>query len=86
MGKLIVIEGVDGCGKQTQTEKLYQRLLSEGKKVMKISYPRYDNPSSSLVKMYLSGEFGKDASTISPYIASTFYAVDRYASYKQDYE
>lgn len=86
MGKLIVIEGVDGCGKQTQTEKLYQRLLDEGKKVMKISYPRYDNPSSSLVKMYLSGEFGKDASKISPYIASTFYAVDRYASYKQDYE
>jgi len=86
MGKLIVIEGLDGCGKQTQTEKLYQRLLNENRKVMKISYPRYDNPSSSLVKMYLSGEFGKNANDVSPYAASIFYACDRFASYKQDYE
>jgi len=86
MGKLIVIEGLDGCGKQTQTEKLYQRLLKENKKIMKISYPRYDNPSSSLVKMYLSGEFGKSANDVSPYIASIFYAADRYASYKQELE
>ena len=86
MGKIIVIEGLDGCGKQTQSEKLYQRLKDENYQVMKIAYPRYENQSSSLVKMYLSGEFGKDPSQISPYIASTFYAVDRYASYKQDYE
>jgi len=86
MGKLIVIEGLDGCGKQTQTEKLYQRLINENKKVMKVAYPRYDNPSSSLVKMYLSGEFGKNANDVSPYIASIFYASDRYASFKQDYE
>lgn len=86
MGKIIVIEGLDGCGKQTQSEKLYQRLKEENYQVMKIAYPRYENPSSSLVKMYLSGEFGKDPGQISPYIASTFYAVDRYASYKQDYE
>ena len=86
MGKLIVIEGVDGCGKQTQTEKLYQRLINENKKVMKIAYPRYDNPSSSLVKMYLSGEFGKNPNDVSAYIASIFYAADRYASFKQDYE
>jgi len=85
-GKFFVIEGVDGSGKQTQTTKLYERLLAEGYKVMKLAYPRYDNPSSSLVKMYLNGDFGKDANAISPYIASTFYAVDRYASYKQDYE
>lgn len=86
MGKIIVIEGLDGCGKQTQSEKLYDRLVKEGLNVKKISYPRYENPSSSLVKMYLSGEFGKDANEVSPYIASTFYAVDRYASFKQDYE
>ena len=86
MGKLIVIEGLDGCGKQTQTEKLYQRLLKENKKVMKIAYPRYDNPSSSLVKMYLSGEFGKNPNDVSPFVASIFYACDRFASYKQDYE
>ena len=86
MGKIIVIEGLDGSGKQTQSEKLFNRLKSEGKNIMKLSYPRYDNPSSSLVKMYLSGEFGKNANDVNAYIASSFYAVDRYASYKQDYE
>lgn len=86
MGKIIVIEGLDGTGKQTQSTKLFERLNQEKTNVMRISYPRYENPSSAPVKMYLSGEFGKDAGSISPYIASTFFAVDRYASYKQDYE
>ena len=86
MGKIIVIEGLDGSGKQTQSEKLFDRLKNDGKNIMKLAYPRYDSPSSSLVKMYLSGEFGKNANDVNPYIASTFYAVDRYASYKQDYE
>lgn len=85
-GRLIVIEGIDGSGKQTQTEKLYSSLLSEGVNIKKISYPRYENESSTLVKMYLRGEFGENPDEISPYIASTFYAADRYASYKQDYE
>ena len=85
-GQLIVIEGVDGCGKQTQTQLLYDRLVKQGEKVMKISYPRYDKKSSAMVKLYLEGAFGDDPSTISPYIASTFYAADRYASYKEDYE
>ncbi|WP_373483147.1 dTMP kinase [Acetobacterium sp.] len=85
-GQLIVIEGVDGSGKQTQTQLLYDRLLKAGEKVMKISYPRYDKKSSAMVKLYLEGAFGKDPGTISPYIASTFYAADRYASYKEDYE
>lgn len=85
-GRLIVIEGVDGSGKQTQTERLYKYLKESGKKVKKISYPRYDKESSAMVKLYLSGAFGEDPSSISPYIASTFYTADRYASYKEDYE
>ncbi|MDO4288296.1 MAG: thymidylate kinase [Eubacterium sp.] len=85
-GKLIVIEGVDGSGKQTQTDKLYARMQEEGQRVMKLSYPRYDKPSSAMVKLYLSGAFGEDPNAVSPYIASTFYAADRYASYKEDYE
>ena len=85
-GQLIVIEGVDGSGKQTQTQLLYDRLVKAGEKVMKISYPRYDKKSSAMVKLYLEGAFGQDPGTISPYIASTFYAADRYASYKEDYE
>lgn len=85
-GKLIVIEGVDGSGKQTQTELLYQRLIENGKKVMLISYPRYDKESSAMVKLYLNGAFGEDPGGVSPYIASTFYTADRYASFKEDYE
>ncbi|WKY44492.1 thymidylate kinase [Eubacteriaceae bacterium ES2] len=85
-GQLIVIEGVDGSGKQTHTNLLYQYLKDKGEKVIKISYPRYDKESSAMVKLYLSGAFGEDPETISPYIASTFYTADRYASYKEDYE
>ena len=85
-GKLIVIEGVDGSGKQTQTELLYKRFIEDGQKVMLISYPRYDKASSAMVKLYLSGAFGEDPGDVSPYIASTFYTADRYASYKEDYE
>ena len=85
-GRLIVIEGVDGSGKQTQTQLLYDRLVKNGEKVMKISYPRYDKESSAMVKLYLSGAFGDDPDAVSPYIASTFYAADRYASFKEDYE
>ena len=84
--KIIVIEGLDGSGKQTQSEKLFSRLKCDGKNIIKLSYPRYDSPSSSLVKMYLSGEFGKNANDVNAYIASTFFFFFWYASYKQDYE
>lgn len=60
-GKLFVIDGTDGSGKQTQFEKLKERLTKEGIAYKVVSFPNYDSPSSSLVKMYLSGEFGKDA-------------------------
>ena len=85
MGKLFVIDGTDGSGKQTQFEKLVKRFEEENIDFMKISFPRYNNESSSLVKMYLSGEFGENAKEVSPYIASTFYAADRYAAYKQEF-
>ncbi len=86
MGKLIVIDGTDGSGKQTQLEILEKKLKEKNIDYRKVSFPNYDSPSSSLVKMYLSGEFGNDAKKISPYIASTFYAADRYATYKKDLE
>lgn len=86
MGKLIIIEGGDGSGKATQTKKLWKRLAQEGFQTMKVEFPNYDSPSSSLVKMYLGGEFGKDPNAVNPYAASTFYAVDRYASYKTEWE
>ena len=80
-----MIDGTDGSGKQTQFEKLKERLAKDGVKYKVVSFPNYDSPSSSLVKMYLSGEFGKDAKKISPYIASTFYAADRYATFQTNY-
>ena len=86
MGKLFVIDGTDASGKQTQFEKLQERLNKENIDYKVISFPNYDSPSSSLVKMYLSGEFGENAKDISPYIASTFYAVDRYATFKKELE
>ena len=86
MGKLFVIDGTDGSGKQTQLNKLKDKLKNENIDYKVVSFPNYDSPSSALVKMYLSGEFGSDAKQINPYIASTFYAVDRYATYKKDLE
>ena len=59
MGKLIIFEGLDGSGKGTQAELACQNLHSKGYDPLKISFPDYDSPSSALVKMYLSGEFGQ---------------------------
>ncbi|MBP2028057.1 dTMP kinase [Acetoanaerobium pronyense] len=86
-GKLIIIEsGSDGSGKATQSEYLYNRLIKDNTKVRKVEFPNYKSEASALVKMYLRGDFGKDPSDVSPYIASTFFTVDRYASYKKDWE
>ncbi len=84
-GKLIVFEGVDGAGKATQTHRLVQRLEQAGYPVRQLTFPRYKEDSSMLVRMYLRGDFGKNPGDVNPYAASTFYAVDRYASYKQDW-
>ena len=86
MGKLFVIDGTDGSGKQTQFEKLQESLIKDGIDFKTVSFPNYNSPSSSLVKMYLSGEFGKNAKDVSPYVASTFYAADRYATFKKELE
>ncbi|MDF2635223.1 MAG: hypothetical protein K0R78_2097 [Pelosinus sp.] len=84
-GKLIIIEAGDGSGKATQTERLYNRLVQEKRNVRKITFPDYKSNSSALIKMYLNGDFGTSPDSVNPYAASSFYAVDRYASYKQDW-
>lgn len=84
MGKLFAIEGTDGSGKQTQFNKLCEKLKQDRFEFRTISFPNYDSPSSSLVKMYLSGDFGKNAKDVNAYIASTFYAADRYATFKTE--
>ena len=84
--KLIVIEGLDGSGKATQTKLLADKLTSMGKTVRKLEFPDYDSPSSSLVKMYLNGDFGKNPEDVNAYAASAFYAVDRAASYLKSWK
>ena len=84
-GKLIVIEGLDGSGKATQSNLVLEALQARGEKVRKISFPNYASDSSALVKMYLAGDFGKDPSDVNAYAASTFFSVDRFASYKSDW-
>ena len=86
MGKLFVIEGLDGSGKETQTRLLEKRLRKKGLDVMRASYPNYGSESSALVKMYLNGDFGDDPSDVDPRVASVFYAVDRYATFKKEQE
>ena len=85
MGKLIVIEGLDGSGKSTQLDVLFENLQKNGIDCKSVSFPDYENPSSTLVKMYLKGDFGKKPEDVNAYAASVFYTVDRYASYKANW-
>lgn len=80
-GKLIVLEGNDGSGKQTQSQLLFESFKKEGKNVKLISFPNYDSESSSLVKMYLNGDFGENPADVNVYASSLFYSMDRFASY-----
>lgn len=90
MGRLLVLEGLDGSGKSTQTEQLKNALEQSGTALRQIKMPDYESPSSELVKMYLGGAFGKNPEALSAYAASSFYAVDRVASFlldwKEDYD
>ena len=84
-GKLIVFEGTDGSGKATQTRLLCQALREAGTPFTEIDFPRYGKPSAAMVQEYLDGNLGKKPGDVNAYAASMFYAMDRYASYKQDW-
>jgi dTMP kinase len=84
-GKLIVLEGIDGSGKSAQFRRLCARLEQDGIDYNHIVFPRYDEESSALIRMYLNGEFGSRPNDVNAYTASTFFAVDRFASYKKDW-
>ncbi|MBQ5910484.1 MAG: thymidylate kinase [Clostridia bacterium] len=85
MGKLIVIEGLDGSGKSTQLELLPKNLKEKGITSRSVSFPCYEDDSSALIKMYLAGQFGSAPGDVNAYAASCFYACDRYASFKKDW-
>ena len=84
-GKLIVLEGIDGSGKSAQYRRLCARMEKRNIDYNHIVFPRYDKDSSALIRMYLSGQFGSRPGDVNPYAASTFYAVDRFASYREDW-
>ncbi len=83
MGKLIVFEGTDGSGKSTQFALLTKRLQALNIDFRTLEFPQYSQPSSALIRMYLGGEFGRRPTDVNAYAASTFYAVDRYASFRK---
>ncbi len=85
MGKLIVLEGLDGSGKSTQLDLLFENLKKENKDCKWVSFPDYESDSSALVKMYLSGKFGTKPEDVYAYAASIFYTADRFASYKTNW-
>lgn len=86
MGRLIIIEGGDGSGKATQTARLAERLRAEGKVVKTVTFPNYESGAAMPIKMYLSGAFGQKPGDVNPYVASSMYAIDRFASFRQDWE
>jgi len=90
MGLFIDLEGLDVCGKTTQTELLCKRFEKENIKYKKIKLPDYDSDSSILVRKYLNGDFGKNANDVNAFAASVLFAADRFASYtekwKNDYK
>lgn len=85
-GRLIVIEGLDSSGKETQSKLLCEYLEKSGNKVKRIEFPNYKSDSSALVRMYLGGSFGSSPDCVNAYAASTFFAADRYATYKTEFE
>ncbi len=85
-GKLIAVEGLDGSGKGTQTKILQETLEAEGRKVRCVSFPNYGSDAAKLLDSYLHGGFGTDPNAVNPYAASTFFAIDRFASFHQDWK
>ncbi len=86
MGRMIVIEGLDGSGKSTQIELLKKYFQQAGCSYKQIKLPDYEDPSSTLVRMYLGGAFGKKPEDVGAFAASAFFAVDRFASFKQHWQ
>lgn len=80
-GKLIVIDGMDGTGKETQAKLLYDKIKSRTDKVYLASFPNYQNDSSFFVKKFLNGDY-RDISN--PYLISLFYSIDRGITFAQE--
>lgn len=89
-GKIIVIDGMDGTGKTTQSRLLYENLKNKGLKVKLFSFPNYDEYSSYFVKKYLEEGYCRDIENDIPILHDIFYGIDRaityYKNIKEFYE
>ena len=81
-GAFIVIEGTDGTGKGTQSQKLVKYLKNKGQEVVLFDFPQYDKPSSYFVQQYLNGKYG-EIEEVGAYKASLFFALDRFDASSQ---
>lgn len=86
MGRLLVIDGLDGSGKGTHSKLVTAKLNEMGIRAERISFPDYESPSSALLKMYLQGDFGAHAGDVNAYAASMFFAADRFAGFRTKYQ
>lgn len=84
MSKLIVIEGIDGSGKGTQSKILKERIIKENYDLFQLDFPQYQDDSSYFVRQYLSGKYGASAADVSPKQASLCYALDRFDAFKSN--
>ena len=84
-GKIIVLEGLDGCGKSTQLELAGKYIGELGTRGRTVSFPNYDSHSGEIISGYLLGEIPCDGEN-GAYAASTFYTADRYISYVTDWK
>lgn len=78
-GLLIVLDGIDGAGKATQTARLVERLEQAGRQVATFDFPQYRGFFGQIIARYLRGEFGR-AATIPPEFVAVLYAADRWTS------
>lgn len=81
-GKLFVIDGTDGCGKETQVKRLRETLENSGYDVMTVSFPNYKSKTGQLIQNLNEGKLSVDPVELNPYVASGMYALDRYVSYE----
>ncbi len=83
-GKIILIEGTDGSGKNTQARKLFDRLTEEKTPVKMMSFPRYETPTGRIIGECYLGKNGvpwfEEPTHLNPKIASLYYAADRLAA------
>lgn len=82
-GKLIIIEGTDCTGKETQTNMLVEKFLKDNIKIEKFSFPNYDSPTGKIIggpylgkKHIGNGWFDEGAVNVDAKVASLYYAAD----------